>query len=158
MKHSIAPRVPCAPCAETAGFLGKRGHVFKTWNRRFFVLRGPWLVYSKDAGQKIKGEVGQHAYPAIFFTIWLDGEGYGGTWVPGTRGTREAAGRRELSTSKTIPSTTPESRVQTHACAECSSDKDPPLDRAFPMDACIGAWGRDTTGSLFAMHAPYHAS
>ncbi len=31
--------------------------MFKTWNKRFFVLRGPWLVYSKEPGQKIKGEV-----------------------------------------------------------------------------------------------------
>ena len=33
--------------AVKAGFLLKQGHRFKTWKKRWFVLRGRWLMYLK---------------------------------------------------------------------------------------------------------------
>jgi PH domain len=40
-----------------SGFLRKRGHRFKNWKRRFFVLHADSLTYSERQGSKIKGQV-----------------------------------------------------------------------------------------------------
>ncbi|PRP86674.1 phosphatidylinositol 3-kinase [Planoprotostelium fungivorum] len=40
---------------DKAGFLSKQGHVARSWKRRWFVLKGPWLYYLKTEDATLKG-------------------------------------------------------------------------------------------------------
>jgi hypothetical protein len=50
------------------GFLRKRGHRFKNWKRRFFVLHADSLTYSERQGSKIKGQVERVAFPHVWYS------------------------------------------------------------------------------------------
>jgi PH domain len=60
------------------GFLKKQGHLFKTWKRRYFILRGPLMAYyeSDDVSSKELGtifvagatvdDLPEHSKPHVF--------------------------------------------------------------------------------------------
>jgi hypothetical protein len=89
MRPSSSPSPPPSPAVILEGYLSKQGHIFQSWNRRYFLLTAQKLSYYTDSQKKkLKGEYLFNSSSSVqrcdaidkhLYLFQLHAEGTGGT-------------------------------------------------------------------------------